>query len=205
MNTKSAQTRLPGTNSPGANKRQGNSAEAACLASLARAGIYVQRQPEPLRIVGIDPRNPAQRVCRLESDLAVDLMGLLPGGLGFAAEVKSVEVTGRDNALRWTVDDRLRGHQGEILTRVASMGGAAWVYLQRLGGWYAGTTADPTTRSLPSALYLLPWPQAAPQEGRASWRWEELEGWRVPNGRDWTAPLRSSEAWRDYLAKGWTP
>jgi hypothetical protein len=64
---------------------------------------------------------------------------------------------------------------------------------------------DPTTRSLPSALYLLPWPQGAPQEGRASWRWEELEGWRVPNGRDWTTPLRSSEAWRDYLAKGWTP
>lgn len=191
--------------SPGANKRQGNTTESAALAALARAGIYAHRLPEPLRIVGVDPRNPAQRVCRLESDLAVDVMGYLPDGTSLSMEVKSVEVSSRDSGLRWSVDERLRGHQGEILARAGRSGCAAFVYLQRLGGWYPGTQDDPTTRSLPSALYLLPWPDAALQEGRASWRWEELERWRVPPSVDWTRALVSREVWAAYRTHGWTP
>lgn len=204
--TRPQQLRLHGAPpSPGANKRQGNAAETAALAALARAGIYAHRLPEPLRIVGLDPKNPAQRVCRLESDLAVDVMGYLTDGTSLSMEVKSVEVSSRDSGLRWTVDDRLRGHQGEILARASAAGCAAFVYLQRLGGWYPGTQDDPCARPLPSALYLLPWPDAAPQEGRASWRWEEVERWRVPASVDWTRALASRATWAAYRATGWAP
>ena len=78
------------------NKRQGNAAESVFLASLARARIAAHRLPEPLRIIG-KGRTGGERICRLEADLGVDVLGVLPDGTALAAEVKSVQIGSRDN------------------------------------------------------------------------------------------------------------
>lgn len=183
------------------NKRQGNAAESVFLASLARARIAAHRLPEPLRIIG-KGRTGGERICRLEADLGVDVLGVLPDGTALAAEVKSVQIGSRDSALRWAPDDRLRGHQGEILADYTARGAVGLVYLQRLGGIYPGGTGEPSVMLMASALYLLPWPDASPAAGRASWRWDELDPWKVGAGEDWTRHLASREAWGAWRAKG---
>jgi hypothetical protein len=185
------------------NKRQGNAGEAAFLAALARARILAFRLPEPLRIVG-PGRTRAERMCRLESDLGVDVLGVLPDGTALAAEAKTIAIlpTSRDSALRWAPDDRLRGHQGQILADYTARGAVGLVYLQRLAGAYPGGPKEAPVLYLPSALYLLPWPDAKPAEGRASWRWAEMERWKVGAGEDWTRHLASREAWGAWRARG---
>jgi hypothetical protein len=182
------------------NKRQGNAGEAAFLTALAHARIRAHRLPEPLRIIRRGA-TAAERVCRLEADLGVDVLGVLADGTALAAEAKTCAITSRDSALRWAPDERLRGHQGQILADYTARGAVGLVYLQRLAGAYPGGPKEPPVLYLPSALYILPWPDAKPAEGRASWRWAEMERWKVGAGEDWTRHLVSREAWGAWRNK----
>jgi len=233
-----AQGRLPGIKPTGGEKkRQGNAAEEAFRQGCDLAGVRMVRIPEPSRPVGTPrpahirdlglplPRLDASghqpmpyRVCRMEAAQAVDFEGHIRARQGrplpLYAEVKSVEITDHDSALRWSPDARLLlphgelGHQGRILERAGQDGCAALVFLVRLGGTDPGTPSSPQPRTIPSRTYLLPWPQSSPRTQappRESWRWEDLDarGWGVPVGRCWWEALASAEAWEAYREGGW--
>jgi hypothetical protein len=188
---------------------------ARIVATLTHDHARAYRLPLPK-----DPKARPYRVARLERACAVDFMGHLPSAKGsplpLYAEVKSVEVHDHASAGRWVPDERILlptapgmppalGHQGRELERAASDGCAALIFLVRLSGTDPGTQTLPP-RAIPSALYLLPWPAANPRTQtppRESWRWEDLEGWRVPVGVCWWEALRSAEAWTAYKAHGW--
>lgn len=231
-----AQMRLPSVPPTGRDtKRQGNAAEEAFVSGCDLAGVPVRRIPEPARIVATltteharayrlplpkDPKAKPYRVARLERACAVDFMGHLPSLVGaplpLYAEVKSVEVRNRPSALGWVPDDRLLlsspegmppalGHQGQELERAAAHGCAAMIFLARLSGTDPGTRTQ-APRTIPSALYLIPWPAANPRTQtppRESWRWEDLMAWCVPLGVRWWDAIRSAEAWTKYKTHGW--
>lgn len=155
---------------------QGVALEGYLLASGKRAGLYIVHVPTPGQIVS---RRGREVTARLEAPVAPDFVGMLPGGRGFAMEVKTTSEAGG----RWTLHPRLRlpdvahpkrGHQGQELLRVRAQGGAAAVYLR------AVTLA---------CDFLIPvGVEGSPDLSAPSWSWDDLARWRVPShGRWWEA------------------
>lgn len=162
-------------------QRQGAAFELRVKAEAEAAGVLLHKVPtsaQPLRRL---PGNPRLMVCRLETPTAPDWLGSFRGR-SLALEAKT---TTHDK--RWSLGDRLAGHQGDALAAYHADGGVAAVLVCRLG---EGAVDH----------YLLPWPEADPRPERKSWRWEQIERWRVPVGASWTDVLGR---WEGYLDKGW--
>ena len=179
-------------------QQQGASLERHIIETAGLWGIALWQIPTPLRILGTAPatrgrlQDPRIKLARLEPAMAVDFLGVLPGGLALALEAKTC--AGASHPTSYPLDDRLRGHQGEVLSQVAQMGGVAAVILRRDAG-EAGTLARP--RWVDAGLWVIPWPEGDPRAGeepRQSWAWGEIERWRCRTG--WGEAFADWDGWR---------
>ncbi len=111
----------------------------------------------------------------------VDFMALWKGG---SAHFEAKSTTCKS----WQFDERLLGHQGEILKRQARKGKVTFVFVRH---------CDPHH----PADYVVPFTEEGlPFSNKRSIVWHRLEAWKVPQGRCW---FDAALVWDAYCTEGW--
>ena len=164
----------------------------------AQGNAVIAKVPNPVRI--LSKGNPRQRKaplsCHLLPPVWVDYTGVVMGGIAVAIEAKCTTDKGPSFAL-----SKLAKHQHQTLTLVNAMGGIAMLYVRRIVG-------------LQRDDYLVPISFIDELEKR-SFRWSEVEQYRVPTGRTWLdcltpgyhfvtdGPADVRHCWIEYCTNGW--
>jgi hypothetical protein len=105
------------------------------------------------------------------------------GGPSVHFDAKST--TGSDN---FHIDDRIQGHQGEILKRQARRGKVTFVYVRRI-------------KPVGFDDYVIPYGEEGfPFSNKSSIVWSKLEKWKMPAGFCW---FDAVPAWAQYVELGW--
>ena len=147
-------------------------------------GIWLRHNTPPMQILRRDQRDGRLVTCRLEGKGWVDFTATLNDGLSCDFDAKDVVWDGKSR--RWSLGTRLRGHQGQTLTRLDHMGHVAFVYLRR-------------RRLVRCQDYVIP--AHVIKDGPASILWDDLEPWAIPPGLTWIEPVCSW--WTGYREQGW--
>ena len=128
----------------------------------------------------------------------VDYSGAIEGGTAVCIEAKMCEHTSLRSARGFALG-KISQHQRAILTSMHAMGAISAVYVR---GGYSTTSHD----------YLVPTAYVDALE-KKSFKWTEVERYKVPPGRSWldaTSILRAyrdtpteRDAWVEYCENGW--
>ena len=161
----------------------------------AQGKAFIFKVPTPLQPMGNLPGNGGYVKARKLPAIYVDYSGTLDGGTAVAIEAKCTTV----ESVSFPFGDRVKQHQRDALTMVHRLGGIAALYVRRVHGMSADD-------------YLVPavWIDA---HTRKSFKWVEVEHYKVPPGMDWldaTCVLRAhkdtptvSDAFANYIEIGW--
>lgn len=155
----------------------------------AQGRAFLFKVPNPVKIT-----TPVKRgvvTGRLGRAVYVDYSGTLDGGISVALEAKCTVSKG----VSFPFGERLPQHQRDTLTMVHKLGGIAAVYVRRVHGM----TADD---------YLVPAVFIDAHE-RKSFKWAEVEQFKVPAGKTWIDCAPSCDYdnrvndWAAYCSDGW--
>ena len=166
----------------------------------------VAKVPNPVRILSAG--NPRQRNGPVKAHLLppvwVDYTGVVMGGIAVAIEAKCTTDKGPSFSL-----SKLAKHQHKTLSEMHAMGGIAAVYIRHLRQRH-----DQYSSAALGADYLVPI-AFIDALAKRSFRWAEVEHFKVPAGKawldaltdkGWDMPLKAppGKTWLDALAnKGW--
>ena len=155
----------------------------------AQGRAFLFKVPTPLQIKGPLMGTKLVKAAKLKA-VFVDYAGTLDGGISVALESKCHTSGGPSYPF-----GKMPQHQRDTLTMVHTLGGIAALYVRRVHGM---TVED----------YLVPavWIDAHP---RKSFKWTEVEKFKVPSGKGWLdcAPScvydNRETDWAAYCDYGW--
>ena len=165
-------------------QKKGSGLESWLVQHAQMNRVWLRHNTPPMQVLRRDQRDRRIVTCRLEGKGWLDFTATLDGGVSADFDAKDVIWDG--TARRWKLGARLRGHQGETLARLDSLGHIAFVYLRR-------------RRPLSCQDYVVPAP--ALEGSPASILWDDLEAYVIPHGSSWLEAV--DLWWAGYRELGW--